>query len=299
MMKRIFLFCFIAISLLGFGQTLSSQLSDNTLVLGEQGEFKINVSNVTGLDVQAAPKNEILPFHFEILSDSIQRTPNLYTRTIKFQVFEEGKFKIPPIEIKAGDKVLTTIPYEVEVINTAKKGEQINDIMNNKDVELGWQDYWSLYKFYIWIALVVIAIIVLIWMLVKWGRAKKSSPTVKTNFTLQELEKLRSKKYIENNDFRSFYIELIDITRNFLSGQYGFPAKELLTDDLLDYMKGQNKISEANENILAEVFERGDLAKFAKVIPSHTEMEADFNNIKEFVKRSYKDIEFENLRKHV
>jgi hypothetical protein len=53
-------------------------LSDNTLVLGEQGEFKINVSNVTGLDVQAAPKNEILPFHFEILSDSIQRTPNLY-----------------------------------------------------------------------------------------------------------------------------------------------------------------------------------------------------------------------------
>ncbi|KAF5306051.1 hypothetical protein FQR65_LT18607 [Abscondita terminalis] len=96
---------------------------------------------------------EILPFHFEILSDSIQRTPNLYTRTIKFQIFEEGKFKIPPIEIKAGDKVLTTIPYEVEVINTAKKGEQINDIMNNKDVELGWQDYWSLYKFYIWIAL--------------------------------------------------------------------------------------------------------------------------------------------------
>lgn len=69
--------------------------------------------------------------------------------------------------------------------------------MNNKDVELGWQDYWSLYKFYIWIALVVIAIIVLIWMLVKWGRAKKSSPTVKTNLTLQELEKLRDKNILK------------------------------------------------------------------------------------------------------
>ncbi|HAY3551808.1 BatD family protein [Elizabethkingia meningoseptica] len=299
MMKRFFLFCFIVFSLFGFGQTLSSQLSDNTLALGEEGVFKINISNITGLEVQAAPKNEMLPFHFEVLSDSIQRTPNLYTRTIRFQVFEEGKFKIPAMEIKAGDKILKTIPYEVEVINTAKKGDQINDIMNNKNVELGLQDYWSLYKFYIWGALVVIAIIVLIWMLVKWGRGKKSSPVVRTNQTLQELEKLRDKKYIENNDFRSFYVELIDITRNFLSRQYGFPAKELLTEDLLDYMKGQNKISEANEHILAEVFERGDLAKFAKVIPSNIEMEEDFNNIKEFVKRSYKDIEFENLRKHV
>lgn len=64
--------------------------------------------------------------------------------------------------------------------------------MNNKDVELGWQDYWSLYKFYIWIALVVIAIIVLIWMLVKWEELKIFT-NCKTNFTLQELEKLRSK----------------------------------------------------------------------------------------------------------
>ncbi len=63
----------------------------------------------------------MLPFHFEVLSDSIQRTPNLYTRTIRFQIFEEGKFKIPAMEIKAGDKILKTIPYEVEVINTAKK----------------------------------------------------------------------------------------------------------------------------------------------------------------------------------
>ena len=282
-----------------FGQTLSSQLSKSTLILGEEGEFKINISNITGLEVQAAPKNELLPFHFEVLSDSIQKTPNLYTRTVKFQIFQEGKFKIPPIEIKAGDKVVKTIPYEVEVINTAKKGEEINDIMNNKSVKLDIQDYWDLYKFYILVGLAVIASIILIIMVLKWGRAKKSSPVVRTNQTLKELENLKNKKYIENNDFRSFYVELIDISRNFLSKQYGFPAKELLTDDLLEYMKGKNNISEENEKVLATVFERGDLAKFAKVIPTQEEMEGDFNNIKEFVKRSYKDIEFENLRKHV
>lgn len=298
-MKRLFLCCFLMLSWVVFGQTLSSQLSKSTLILGEEGEFKINISNITGLEVQAAPKNELLPFHFEVLSDSIQKTPNLYTRTVKFQIFQEGKFKIPPIEIKAGDKVVKTIPYEVEVINTAKKGEEINDIMNNKSVKLDIQDYWDLYKFYILVGLAVIASIILIIMVLKWGRAKKSSPVVRTNQTLKELENLKNKKYIENNDFRSFYVELIDISRNFLSKQYGFPAKELLTDDLLEYMKGKNNISEENEKVLATVFERGDLAKFAKVIPTQEEMEGDFNNIKEFVKRSYKDIEFENLRKHV
>jgi hypothetical protein len=50
--------------------------------------------------------------------------PQIYYRTINSS-FEEGKFKIPPIEIKAGDKVTDTIPYEVEVINTAKKANRL------------------------------------------------------------------------------------------------------------------------------------------------------------------------------
>ncbi|WP_166518575.1 BatD family protein [Elizabethkingia argenteiflava] len=298
-MKKFLLCCFSVFSFLVFGQTLSSQLSETTLKLGEPAEFKINISHLTGLEVQAAPKNEMLPFHFEILSDSVQNTPNLYTRVIKFQIFEEGKFKIPPIQIKVGDSILNTIPYEVEVINTAKKEDTINDIMNNKIVDLGFKEYWELYKLYFLGGLLLIGIIALIWMYIKWGRAKKSPPLLRSHQALQELEALKNKKYIENNDFRNFYVQLIDITRNFLSQQYGFPAKELLTEDLLDYMKGQNKIAEANEKILAEVFSRGDLVKFAKIIPSHSLMENDFDNIKEFVKRSYKDIEFENIRKHV
>lgn len=282
-----------------WGQTLSSELSKQQLSLGEPAEFKINITNITGLDVVAAPRKELLPFHFEVLSDSIQKTPNLYSRKIKFQIFEEGKFKIPALDIKVGDQVLRTIPYEIEVRNSAQKGDKINDILNNKQVDLGIAEYWDLYKFYVIAALAVIGIIALIIMWLKWGRVKKDSPKFESNITLKELDQLKAKKYIEKNDFRSFYVELIDITRNFLSNQYQFPAKELLTEDLLAYMKSQNKISEANEKILAPIFERGDLAKFAKIIPTTQEMETDFNNLRNFVKVSYKDIEFENLRKHV
>ncbi|RZJ36972.1 MAG: hypothetical protein EOO18_06735, partial [Chryseobacterium sp.] len=70
----------------------------------------------------------------------------------------------------------------------------------------------------------------------------------------------------------------------------------LLTDDLVTYMKSTNAISQENEKIVEEIFLRGDLVKFAKTIPNQEIMSKDFAEIREFVKRSTKDIEVENLR---
>jgi hypothetical protein len=155
-----------------------------------------------------------------MVNDSIAKQKDIYLR-IKFAIFEEGKFKIPEIQVKVGDKILKTIPYEVEVINTAKKGDQINDIMKNKEVELDVKDYWDLYKFYVLLALIIIAIIVLIIGIVKWGK-RKDSPIVTTNQTLKDLEKLRKKNYIENENFRAFYVELIELPEVLLPSNIRF-----------------------------------------------------------------------------
>lgn len=295
-LKKTFLLIFSFFCAIFFSQTLSSNLDKTTLALGEVAVFKIQILDLNGQDVQASPRNELLPFHFEMVNDSIAKEKDIYLRSVKFAVFEEGKFTIPEIQVKVGDKILKTIPYEVEVINTAKKGDQINDIMKNKEVELNVQDYWDLYKFYVLVALMIIAIIVLIIGIIKYGRKRKSSPVVTTNQTLKDLEKLRKKNYIENGNFRAFYVELIDITRTFITKQYQIPADVLLTDDLIDYMKNTNAISQENEKILEDIFLRGDLVKFAKTIPTKELMAKDFTAIRDFVKHSTKDIEAENLR---
>lgn len=293
---RLYFFFFILTSFLGFSQTLSSNLDKTTLALGEVAIFKIQILDLNGKDVQIAARNELLPFHFEMVNDSIAVQKDIYLRSVKFAVFQEGKFTIPEIEVKVGDKILKTIPYEVEVINTAKKGDQINDIMKNKEVRLDVKDYWELYKFYILLALLIIAIIVLIIGIVKYGRKRKSSPAVTTNQTLKDLEKLRKKNYIENENFRAFYVELIEISRAFITKQYQIPADVLLTDDLITYMKSTNAISQENEKIVEDIFLRGDLVKFAKTIPNQEIMSKDFADIRDFVKRSTKDVEAENLR---
>ncbi|MET3536304.1 BatD family protein [Chryseobacterium limigenitum] len=298
MKKLLFILCFLVCAN-AFSQILSSSLEKKTLALGEVNYIVVTINNLHNETVVAAPKNELLPFHFEEIKDSIAQNPDIYYRKIEFAVYEEGKFTIPELEFKVGGKVLKTIPYEIDVMNTAQKDDQINDIMHNKEVKLEAKDYWELYKFYILAALAIIALIIAVIMYMKWGRKSKSSPAVATNQTLKELDSLKKKKYIEEGNYRSFYVELIEISRKFITKQYHLPADVLLTDDLIDLMKKNNTISLENEKVVEDVFLRGDLVKFAKTFPDKDAMEKDFADVREFVKRSSKDLEFENLRKDV
>ena len=295
-MKKIFLILFSLLSVFALTQTLGSRLEKKTLALGEAVVFRVNISDLQGKDVVSAPKNELLPFHFEEIKDSISKRPDFYERVIEFAIFEEGKYTIPALDFRIGGELFHTIPYEVEVINTAQKGDQINDIMKNKEVKLDIKDYWELYKWYILGLLILLALIFIIYYLVRYAKRRKNSPAVMTNQTLRDLENLKKKKFIEKGDYRSFYVELIDISRNFITKQYKIPADVLLTDDLIDVMKHNNTISPENEKIIENIFLRGDLVKFAKTFPDQSLMETDFNEMKTFVKRSSKDLEAEQLR---
>ena len=207
-MKKTPILLFLLISTFAFSQILSSKLDKQTLALGEPGILHIHISNLQAKDVLAAPKNELLPFHFEEIKDSISKQADTYDRIIEFAVFDEGKFTIPALDFRINGKLLKTVPYDIEVINTAQKGDQINDIMKNKEVELGVQDYWQLYKWYILGVLILLATIFIIYQLIKYGQRKKSDPVVMTNQTLRELDQLKKKNYIENGNYRLFYVEL-------------------------------------------------------------------------------------------
>ena len=295
--KKIKIFFFFLLSVLAFAQTLSSNLSKEKIALGEKVTFRVSVNNLKGRDVISMPKNELLPFHFEETKDDITKTFDNYSRTIEFQIFDEGKYTIPPLEFSINGEVLKTIPYEITVYNPVNADEQISDIMNNKQVELGWKDYWVMYKWYVLGAFIVIALLFVFLGMFKngvFGKNNKEKPSI--HKTLLDLKNLEKKKYAENGNFRMFYVELIDITRDFLTKQYRIPADVLLTDDLIDLMKHTNKISTENEKVVEEIFLRGDLVKFAKTFPTKELMQKDFGEIYDFVERSTVDIEAEHLR---
>lgn len=295
--KKINIFFFFLLGVLAFSQTLSSNLSKDKIALGEKVTFRVSVNNLKGRDVISMPKNELLPFHFEETKDDISKTFDNYSRTIEFQIFDEGKYTIPPLEFSINGEVLKTIPYEITVYNPVNADEQISDIMNNKQVELGWKDYWEMYKWYVLGTFIVIALLFVFLGMFKngvFGKNNKEKPSI--HKTLLDLKNLEKKKYAENGNFRMFYVELIDITRDFLTKQYRIPADVLLTDDLIDLMKKTNRISTENEKVVEEIFLRGDLVKFAKTFPTKELMQKDFGEIYDFVERSTVDIKAEHLR---
>ena len=295
--KKINILFFFLLGVLAFTQTLSSNLSKDKIALGEKVTFRVSVNNLKGRDVISMPKNQLMPFHFEETKDDITKTFDNYSRTIEFQIFDEGKYTIPPLEFSINGEVFKTIPYEITVYNPVNADEQISDIMNNKQVELGWKDYWEMYKWYVLGTFIVIALLFVFLGMFKngvFGKNNKEKPSI--HKTLLDLKNLEKKKYAENGNFRMFYVELIDITRDFLTKQYRIPADVLLTDDLIDLMKHTNKISTENEKVVEEIFLRGDLVKFAKTFPTKELMQKDFGEIYDFVERSTVDIEAEHLR---
>ena len=94
---------FLIFSVLGFSQTLSTQVEKQKVGLGEVDSYILKIDDLQGRRVHISPKNKLLPYHFEVLSDSIEVTKHTYERVVRFQIFEEGTFKIPAIEVIVGD----------------------------------------------------------------------------------------------------------------------------------------------------------------------------------------------------
>ena len=266
-MKKYFLLFFFGTTF-GFAQQLSTSLDKQKIELGETAVFKVKIENLNQKNVISAPKNGLLPFSFEETKDSISENPNSYERIIEFTIYEEGKHSIPALEFKIGEEIHRTTPYEIEVINPTQQGEEINDIMPNEEVELSFSDYWEMYKIFLFI------------FNRKVKNLRVENPALKT---LKKLEQLKNKNLIEKNEYRLFYVELIEICRGYLADNKNIPADILLTEDLIDLMKSKHYISDEEIEVFEKVLTRGDLVKFAKTIPEKNTMESDFDSIKNII----------------
>ena len=281
-MKKYFLPFFFGTAF-GFAQQLSTSLNKQKIELGETAVFKVKIENLNQKNVISAPKNGLLPFSFEETKDSISENPNSYERIIEFTIYEEGKHSIPALEFKIGEEIHRTTPYEIEVTNPTQQGEEINDIMPNEEVELSLSDYWEMYKNYFFGGLVILGILGFVFLFILNRKVKNlrvENPALKT---LKKLEQLKNKKLIEKNEYRLFYVELIEICRGYLADNKNIPADILLTEDLIDLMKSKHYISDEEIEVFEKVLTRGDLVKFAKTIPKKNTMESDFDSIKNII----------------
>lgn len=134
-------------------------------------------------------------------------------------------------------------------------------------------------------------IFALIWMY----RQKKRDPEIFSMKPLEpahivafrELDRLKEGKLWESGQVKLFYTRLTEICRVYIERQYGVPALERTTQEILEAFSRSNTEDPILDEILKELLELADLVKFAKEDPLPMENQTNLNNAYLFVQKTF------------
>lgn len=128
------------------------------------------------------------------------------------------------------------------------------------------------------------------WLIKRYRRIKQQGPQPKPErpphtIAIEELQKLKSEELWQNGQVKEYHDRLTDILRAYIERVYHVHALELTTDEIMKQMKAK-PLSDHQKANLRSVFEKADLAKFARVNPSPEDNEKAMEVAFEFIRET-------------
>jgi hypothetical protein len=135
----------------------------------------------------------------------------------------------------------------------------------------------------------------LVYALVWMQRQRRKDPEI---FTLKpqdpahviafrELDRLKEEKLWERGEVKQYYTRLTWITRSYIERQYGIPAMERTTDEILRAFRKVNADDSLLDEMLSGLLQLADLVKFAKEDPMPLDNQTHMNNAYLFVQKTF------------
>lgn len=218
---------------------------------------------------------------------------SFYHKTLNVLFFEEDTVKLQslPIFLSTGDTVYTN-PLEIIVIPTPSP-DDLNDMASMKDIQrepVRWTDFLP------WIlsALAVLTLLCLLfWLASGKVKTRVRSRTMETpahTLALKKLDLLSKKHLTANGLVKEHYTELTFILREFLEKRFSIPALESTTTETMLFLKDRGFPAQLS-NLLQNLLEQSDLAKFAKIIPDDTFLAESFEVSKKIILETAREVE--------
>ena len=308
----------VIIALLAIGYNIKAQqvkvtaTLDSTLILiGGQIDFKLEVSQPTGLQVNFPHFTDTITKNIEIVEkggiDSLKIANDRLVLTQLFRItsFDSGLHYIPPIEFEI---------IQNEVKNIASSNA-LSLMVANPFKEVDAQKYFADIKgpqnapFKIEEILDVITWVVIahILGLLLWfvyfmykNRSKSDTPFIKAKplepahiIALRELDQIKESKLWEHNKVKEFYTRVSNTIREYIEHRYEQPALEQTSDEIFDSLK-TIEIEAKSMDQLKQILELSDLVKFAKFNPLPDENGLTLMNAYFFVNQT-KMVEIKSL----
>jgi len=276
-LKVYLFFTFILSSFFGFSQ-VSTEIDTTRIRIGEQMQYQIIVNETdevrfSKFTLDRLKKIEVVE-SFEI--DSLK---NRLIKKYALTSFDSGSYVLPGQTVFIRNKKFLTDSIIIDVatvaVDTIKQPMYTIKKIRNEPYTFGdiFSEYWWLL-----VLLIVIAVILYFVLRDKVKHYERINRIPPFDLAKQRLKELDSKKLLEENKIKLYYVELTDIVRTFIEREMNIPALESTTDELLETITDFNSSSNLNipeETIikLQKLLQEADLVKFAKSKPLIDEIE--------------------------
>jgi hypothetical protein len=289
-------------------------LPENGVKVGDPFRLVIEASHPTG-GIALVPESLPLPEALAELSDQRRhlRTQNKEQETDRYEIeliaFETGDFEIPALEIAYSATVAKTQKLLVSVGTDLSEQEQaiasstLAQAMGElekmaapnpvtRDIMI--EDFTPLYVLG-GLLFALIAFFVGRWLYRKYQQSKEAQieaappppPRPAHEVAFERLELLRTSEYLQNDDYKAYFVELSEILRGYVGGRYDFDSVELTVYELIATLRSL-RTPGLDLAQLERMLNDADFVKFAKYLPSDTEAHSALNGAFEMVEKTAK-----------
>lgn len=280
---------------LGYSQDVSFKTDRDTIQIGEQIDYSIQVSKVTSDDIVVFPKDQtFVPLEmveaYKIDTVNPEAKTFSLSRLYKLTQFDSGSYTIPPQLVKINDEAFYTDSLKVRV------NDVVLDTLNQKlypiKPSIGVDKPFRVAPWFWWILAGILVLAFIAFLIFKFKKKRDEAkrripPFEQAMLSLKELDKSST---LDNRDFKEYITQLTYITRRYLVKKLEIKALEYTTNELvaeLKFKKENKKLALKEDMILAyeKILKRADLAKFANFRPDLITLKSDRKQIEKFLKQ--------------
>lgn len=298
----------LAAALLLIGLPLQAQLisvrssfSSDSMMIGDQITYTLKVEAAGNVQFRLPEFGDTLGRQMEVLSPVSMDTVAVGERlqvehSYLVTSFEPGTHMVPsfPVEYQLNDLTDTarSMPLMIQVFEPMVDTTQaIKAIKGPINTPLTLRELlpWIFAGLGVWMVGTLIA--ALVWM----HRQRRKDPEIFSVrprepahvVAFRELDALRDQKLWESGQVKRFYTRLTEITRTYIERQYGIPAMERTSMEILEAFRRSNTEDPLLDEMLADLLQLADLVKFAREDPLPVENQTNLNNAYLFVQKTY------------
>jgi hypothetical protein len=280
---------------------VSSHVSSDSMMIGDQLKYTLRVDAAANVEFRMPVLRDTLGGGLEILAPVSADTAMTDGRTIVDHCylitgFEPGSQRVPPVPVEYtfNGTVDTALSMPAFILVNAPEVDPEGKI---KDIKPPINTPLTLREIMPWVALgagiwlVGTFLGALVWMY----RQRKKDPeifSIKPQepahvLAFRELDALKEQKLWESGRVKDFYTRLTEITRQYIERQYGIPAMERTSGEILEAFRRSNTDDPLLDDMLRDLLELADLVKFAKEDPQPVENQTNLNYAYLFVQKTY------------